>query len=641
MPLPFERVFQHLLVVLVLLTWAGVAVEKVEASDASTKYSPLDQINRNNVANLEEAWRYHTGDMPEEGKFTSFQDQPSLIDGNLIVCTVNRRLVALDPATGKERWAYDHKGTQAFSRKCRGVAHWIDASAPEGSFCRSRILLGTPDNRLVAVDARTGKACTDFGDNGEVRVPVDRPLQSPGEMMISSRPAVVNDVVVVGSFVADNQRVDAPSGRVMAYHARTGKFLWAFDPIPRSPDDRAISTWENGTDGHGAANVWTDMAADNELDLVYLPTSSPAVDFYGGDRPGDNLYSTSIVALRGATGEVAWHQQLVRHNVFDYDLPSQPMLLDFPHRGTLVPALVQHTKMGLVFVFDRETGEPLVPIVERPVPQAGKVAGEALSPTQPFPEGMPALMPQGFSPDDAWGFTPVDEWLCRRKIEQYNYGPMYTPPSEQGTIFSPAPSGGPDWGTGGYDPDSKIMVVPSNRVPMVVTLIKNDPASAEPAPGNQAIETRGAMVFPNTGVPYKVKLEPLLSPLGAPCSPPPWAALTAVDMEQRRILWEVPLGDIRKLAPPRYPGNWELPARGRWSPQVDWCSSAIRSTMLSVRWNLHTGKVLWETALPAAATSIPVTYEANGEQYVVMPAGGHSMYGSTMGDAVIAYKLRR
>ena len=397
------KILPGLLVAGVLLLPTALHAGGGAPQDPTAKYSPLSQINKDTVGNLELAWEFHTGDLPQEGAFTSFQDRPTLIEGNLVICTINRRLIAVDPATGEERWTFDHGSEQYFSRKCRGVSHWVDTAAPEGEKCRTRLILGTPDNRLVAIDARDGKPCSSFGDNG-CGVRADQPaMEQPGEVIISANPAIVNDVIVVGSFIADNQRVNMPSGRVMAYHARTGEFMWQFDPIPRDPADPAMKTWEKGTEGIGAANVWTDMAVDHDLDLVYLPTSSASVDFFGGDRPGDNDYSTSIVAVRGATGDVVWHHQLVHHNIFDYDLPAQPMLIDFPVDGKAVPALVQHTKMGLIFVFNRETGEPLIPIVERPVPQTGKVTEEVLSPTQPFPEGMPVLMPQGFSPEDAWG----------------------------------------------------------------------------------------------------------------------------------------------------------------------------------------------------------------------------------------------
>lgn len=633
---------QKLLASLLVAGFSLSAVADMQALDPSAKYSPLKQINRDNVARLELAWEYHTGDNPNEAMFTSFQDRPSLIDGNLVVCSINRRVIALDPATGKQRWSFDDVGEVSFYRKCRGVAHWVDSTLDEGAFCRSRIFVATLDNRLIALDGPSGKVCSDFGDKGQVAVPTDKPMQTPSELIINSPPQVVNDVVVLGSFVADNQRVDMPSGRVMAYDARSGRFMWDFDPIPRDPADPAMKSWQNGTDNIGAANVWTDMAADEQLDLVYLPTSSPSVDFYGGDRPGDNHYGTSIVALRGATGELVWQQQLVHHNVFDFDLPSQPMLIDFPHEGKLVPALVQNTKMGLIFVFNRETGEPLVPIVERPAPQTGKVDGEQLSPTQPYPEGMPTLMRQGFSPDDAWGFTFIDKWLCRKKVESYNYGPTFMPASEKGTIMFPPPGGGPNWGTGAYDPDSKIMVVPSNRVAMVITMLRKDESAADVKEEMKVETTKGPMVFANEGAPYKAQVEPLMSPLGAPCSEPPWAALSAVDMAKKELVWEVPLGDIRKLAPIPIPVELGTPgAGGLLATAGGLVFIGYTLDDMFRAFDLQSGKVLWEAELPAAGMGVPVTYEINGEQYIVLAAGGHSMYGSTMGDAVVAYKLKQ
>ncbi|MBP6725271.1 MAG: PQQ-binding-like beta-propeller repeat protein, partial [Halioglobus sp.] len=321
------------------------AAPAVDQHQLGTKYSPLTQINRDNVAALELAWEYHTGETPPAGTTKSliaFEDQPSLIEGNLVVCTTSRRLIALDPRTGAERWVFDPKDRKVGMQKCRGVANWVDREAPAEASCQTRIFLGTSDNRLLAIDARSGKPCAGFGEQGEVQISLSKPEIWPGEVVTTSRPAVVNDVIVVGSMVADNQRVDAPSGRVTAFDARSGKQVWAFDPLPRDPNDPAAKTWEKGTaEGYGGGNVWAAMAVDQALDLVYLPTTSPSGDFYGGGRAGDNRYSTSVVALRGATGEVAWHFQFVHHNVFDYDIPTQPLLIDYPHRGELVPALVQ------------------------------------------------------------------------------------------------------------------------------------------------------------------------------------------------------------------------------------------------------------------------------------------------------------
>jgi len=606
----------------------------------NNKYSALQQINQTNVNNLTLAWEIHTGEPLPSGKsmeLFSFQDQPSLIDGNLVVCTTSRRLLALDPKTGEQRWEFDPEDRTTPIKKCRGISHWVDTAAEAGSLCQSRILLGTADYRLIALDGPSGKPCPGFGDNGQVVMPPSKEILFPGEVSALSRPAIVNDVVVVGSAVADNQRLHAPSGRVLAFDVRTGKGLWEFDPVPRSANDPAYQTWPKGTEGFGQGNVWASMAVDNDLDLVYLPTSSPSSDFYGGGRPGDNLYTSGVVALKGSTGEVAWHYQFVHHNIWDYDTPSEALLVDYPFEGKIVPALVQNTKMGLVFIFDRATGKPLVPIEERPVPQAGAAPGEVLAATQPFPVDMPTLAPQSFSPEDAWGFTFIDKWLCKRKIKQFDYGPIYTPPSTKGTISAPASGGGPNWGGGAYDPDSHVMVVPSNRVPVVVTLLPADEAQMEKT---DTVETVGDMTFAVKDNTYYFKIGPLLSPLGAPCSAPPWAALTALDIVNKKIVWEVPLGDISKLAP--IPIHWEVGTPGAGGALVTAGGLVFIGYTLddSLRaFDLTSGELLWRADLPAAGTAVPVTYQVDGEQYLVIAAGGHSMYGSTLGDSVVAFNL--
>lgn len=529
-------------------------------------------------------------------------------------------------------------------QKCRGISHWVDSRTPDGAVCKSRIFLGTNDFSLIAIDAKTGLRCESFGEHGQVQMKPSEPELFPGEVTATSKPAIINDVVVVGSVIADDQRVDAPSGKVQAFDARSGKHLWDFDPVPHDPADPAARSWAKGTgDGYGAGNVWANMAVDQSLDMVYLPTTSPSADFFGGGRAGNNDYTSAIVALKGSTGKVIWHFQLVHHNLFDYDTPTEPLLIDLPRPdGSTVPALVQNNKTGLIFIFNRATGEPMVPIVERPVPQTGAVKEESPSPTQPFPQGMPTLAPQGFSPDDAWGFTAIDRWLCRHKIEQLNYGPIYMPPSEKGTVFSPSVGGGPNWGGGAYDPQSHIMVVPSNRVPTIVTLIPSANVSHDKA---QKIEAGGAMTFPVAGSPYAFKVEPLLSPLKAPCSAPPWAALTAVDLVKHTIVWEVPLGSIEKMVPHFAASmmNLELGTPGAGGALVTAGGLVFIGYTLddSLRaFDLHTGKVVWKVNLPAAGVGVPVTYEAGGEQYIVLPAGGHTMYQSTMGDSIVAYKLK-
>jgi len=614
-------------------------LDVVDQNQTGTQYSPLAIVNRENVSQLELAWTYHNGDLaPDAPGLYALEDQPSLIEGNLIVCSISRKISALDPATGKERWVYDPKSEPARMRKCRGVANWVDTGAEPGTLCQSRIFIGTADYSLHAIDAKTGALCPGFGNGGVVDMPVSKEEIWPGEVIAGSNPAVVNDVVVVGSSVADLQRVNPPSGRVLAFSARSGAMLWQFDPVPRDKSDPAMATWEKGTEGFGQGNVWSSMAVDQSLDLVYLPTTSASDDYYGGHRPGDNLYTSSVVALRGTTGEVVWHQQLVHHNVWDYDVPARPMLIEYLVDGEPVPALVQNTKMGLVFVFNRATGEPLVPLVEKPVPQTGAIPGEVLSPTQPFPEGMPALVAQSFSPEDVWGFTYFDKRACRKKVEAYDYGPIYTPITERGTVLMPAVGGGANWGGGGYDPGSHIMVVPTNRVPTIVKLTPR--AKSEATSDTAEIESSTAMTFTNPGADFVVSVEPLLSNFGAPCSEPPWAALTAVDIVQKKIVWDVPLGSIKKLAP--IPIDWHLGTPSAGGPLVTAGGLVFigySSDDMFRAFDLSTGEIVWEAELPAAATSVPITYEVDGEQYIVVPAGGHSMFMTTLGDSVVAFKL--
>jgi quinoprotein glucose dehydrogenase len=625
-----------------LCTFTAAAGEPAtDQRQLGAKYSSLAQINTTNVKDLALAWEYRTGEVEaSEKSLDAFEDEPLLIEGNLIVCTPSRRLIALDPRSGKERWVFDPKAKAAGAKKCRGVSAWVDAQAPADAACKARLFLGTIDYRLFAVDAKTGAPCQGFGVGGVVQMTASKPQSYPGEVAATSRPAVINGIVVVGSVVTDNMRVDAPSGRVLAFDARTGKPAWEFDAVPRSPTDPAAATWLKGVGNEiGGGNVWSQMAVDESLDLIYLPTTSASVDFFGGARPGANAYTDSIVALKGATGEVAWHFQFVHHDIWDYDVPSQPLLIDWPRDGAIVPALVQNTKQGLIFVFNRKTGEPLIPIEERPVPQEGAVPGEWLSPTQPFPVGMTPLMSTKVDPEDAWGFTPVDRWLCKRKIEAVNHGPIYTPPSFKGTTLQPSAAGGSNWGGGAYDPNSHLMVVPTNRVPMILTL---SPREAGELPKNTTIDATKPLYFVNKGAPYVGKFEPLLSPLGAPCTAPPWGALTAVDMMTGEKRWEVPLGSIEKLAPVPIP--WELGTPGAGGPLITagglvFIGFAMDDKLRAI--DLATGKTIWKTALPAGGMAIPVTYEANGEQYVVITAGGHFMYRSGKGDSVVAYKLKR
>ena len=612
-----------------------------------SRYSPATAITRDNVENLAVAWTYRTGELKRRGAAltanSSNQNTPILVDGNLLVCTPFNRLIALDPATGKERWIFDAQidltHPLPFHYNCRGVTPWRDAEAAAGSECATRIFMGTNDMRLLAVDVGTGRRCSAFGNNGEIPVPRDRPAKFRGESKITSAPAVVGDVVAVGSFVMDNLRTDAPLGTVYAFDARTGKALWRFDPIPQSASDPAAATW-GGTSAAttGAANVWSTMVVDEARNLIYAPVSSPSPDFWGGERLGDNRYSSSIVALDAATGKVAWHFQHVHHDIFDYDTPSPPMLIDIRRDNERVPAVVQNTKQGFSFVLRRDNGEPVFGVEERPVPTRA-MPGEVPSPTQPFPLAPPPLVPTRVTPDDAWGFTFWDRLACRRKIAALRNEGIFTPPSvAPGTLLTPGNAGGMNWGGPAYDPERQLMIVNVNRVPQIVILVPR-----KEIPGIEGITLDpGKDVAAQIGTPYGARREWLLSPLGAPCVAPPWGELVAVDMAAGTVKWRVPLGSIENFLPVKLPWNLGTPNVG--GPVVTAGGVVFIAATLDRylrAFDIETGRTLWKHELQAGTQTTPMTYDAAGRQFVVLVTGHHLWFGTPAGDEVVAFALPR
>ncbi|HEY5264555.1 MAG TPA: pyrroloquinoline quinone-dependent dehydrogenase [Steroidobacteraceae bacterium] len=609
------------------------------------RYSELDQVNRSNVEKLRLAWSYQSGELRDvqSGKEPSsaWEATPILAGGALIGCSPVGRVFALNPATGKPIWTFDpHIKLSKQGRefvKCRGLSSFDDAAKEPGAICRTRVIYGTADLRVIALDAATGKVCPDFGVDGEVRLDPGGPLQFPDEVQIQSPPAMVGDVAVFGSTVADMVRVNAPSGMIRAIDARSGKLLWTFDPVPRGASDPAAVTWGKGSARYvGAGNAWSMLSADPANDLVFVPTTSPSVDTYGGYRPGDNRYTDSLVALHAHSGQIAWHFQFVHHDLWDYDLPAQPILVELMHDGKSVPAVVQLTKQGMIFVFNRLTGKPLFPIEERPVPQTGAVPGEWLAPTQPY-STLPALVQQGMTPQDAWGFTFLDKLSCRRRIERLRNGGMYTPPSVQGTINMPGAAGGANWGGGAIVPASGTLIVDTSHVPSVTRLVPRD--EWNPNDNGSASSTR---YYAQTGTPYAVNLSFLVSRLGAPCSKPPWGRLTAVDLVHGRIKWQVSLGSIGRYVPAIHlPLNMGTPHAG--GPIVTKGGLAFIAATMDDKFrafDIDTGDVLWQTKLPAGGQSTPMTYAVGGRQYVVLVAGGHPDYGTPPGDYVLAYALK-
>ena len=626
---------------------AGDATWEYYGGDrGGTRYSGAKQITRQNVDDLEVAWTHSTGEVARRGEAlitnSSTQNTPILYDGSLLVCTPFNRLIALDPATGREKWVFDAhidlKHPLPYHYNCRGVTPWRDPDAATGAMCAQRIFMGTNDMRLFAVDARTGRPCPGFGANGAVQVAQNRPSKFAGEMKITSAPAVVNGVVAVGSFVMDNLRTDAPLGSVNAFDARTGAPRWRFDPIPQSREDQAYGSWQDDSALRtGAANVWSTMTVDEQRGLIFAPVSSPSPDFWGGERKGDNHYASSIVAIEAASGHVAWSFQHVHHDIFDYDTPSPPMVIDIRRKGAVIPAVVQNTKQGFVFVLRRDTGLPVFGVKERAVPTTA-MPGEWVSPTQPFPNAPAPLVPiKALKPEDAWGFTPWDRAACRKRIASLRSEGIFTPASTApGTILTPGNAGGMNWGGPAYDPERQLMVVNVNTVPQIVILVPR-----RDIPGIEGITLDpGKDVAAQTGTPYGARREWLLSPWGAPCTAPPWGELVAVSMTDGKVKWRVPLGSIEDKLPIPIPLNYGTPNLGApivTAGNVVFIAATMDRYLRAI--DIDTGKVLWKHKMKAGTQTTPMTYEADGRQYVVLVTGHHLWFGSPAGDDVVAFAL--
>lgn len=606
-----------------------------------SRYSPLTQIARENVARLEVAWTFHTGETgsrPERGAAPSLEATPLMVDGTLYLSTPRGRVFALDPTTGRERWRFDARVKQDAGYgdyNSRGVSTWLDSAVAPGAPCRRRIFFASIDARLFALDAANGRPCQGFGDNGAVNLRQGLRMP-PGDFEAyeqTSPPAVINGLVIVGSAIADNYRIDVGSGEVRAFDARTGALEWTWDPIPQNPSDPAFATWQNGSATRtGGANVWTIIATDPARDLVFLPTSSPAPDYYGGARLGDNRYANSIVALRASTGEVVWHFQTVHHDLWDFDNAAPPTLVNVRRDGRDVPAVLQATKTGMLYVLHRETGEPLFPVEERPVP-ASDIPGEVASPTQPFTATTPPLVPHTLSIDSVFGTSPEEREACRATLRGLRNEGIFTPPSIQGTLVIPSNIGGAHWGGVAADPGRGIAVIPVNRLAAIVHLIPQE--EYDPAAARAEISRLGWQYTRMRGTPYIMRRRFFLSPGGVPCTPPPFGTLVAVDLSTGAIRWNVPLGTM-----PGAPGSAPVGSPNLGGPMVTASGLVFMAGTLdrAIRaFDIETGRELWQAELPAGGKATPMTYELNGRQYVVIAAGGGDRFGD--GDAFVAFAL--
>jgi quinoprotein glucose dehydrogenase len=614
------------------------------------RHAPLDQITPQNVGQLQLAWSFRTGELGEgflrAGDSLVFETTPLFVGDTLYFSTGTGVAFAIDAAHGTERWRFDAKidrnHDSGMEMASRGVSYWRDAHAGATGACVERILFASIDARLFSLDAHTGKPCAGFGENGEVALWKNVRLVSRGEYKVTSPPTIVGDTAIVGSAIGDNRAADLELGVVRAFDVRSGKELWHWDPIPRTakiPADAANAQFGEIKDQQahwtGAANAWAPFAVDAERGLVFIPTGAASPDFFGGERAGDNQWANSIVALRVANGEFVWGRQLVHHDLWDYDVASQPMLIDLERDGATIPALVQLHKTGQVFVFNRETGEPLFPIEERAVPQ-DVVAGEVPSPTQPF-STLPHLVEQTpVKPEDAWGLTFWDRNACRDQIAALHSEGIYTPPSLQGTIARPSWAGGSNWGSGSWDPVRHLLIANVMTIATEVALIPRDQLDAQYDSGDY----KDWDFAWQRGTAYGMRRRLLKSPLGAPCTAPPWGKLVALDLAQGRIAWEKPLGTSRDKAPWPF---WSIEGAPNIGGSLTTAGGLVfigaASDNFFRAFDTASGAEVWKMRLPAGAQATPMSYELGGRQYVVVAAGGHAKLGTTRGDYVLAYAL--
>ncbi|HEY4956889.1 MAG TPA: pyrroloquinoline quinone-dependent dehydrogenase [Caldimonas sp.] len=592
------------------------------------RFSDAALIRADNVAGLRAQWTYRTGDLASRPaalmRRIKFETTPILAGDKLVFCSTFNEVIALDPASGVEAWRYDPHvaiDTRPANRfNCRGVAQWRDPAVAADAPCALRILSATVDARLLALDARTGRACAGFGNDGQVRIDPGA-LTWPGEWQVTSAPVVVGDVVVVGSAIGDNQRAAAPSGQVRAFDARSGAPRWQWEPLETDP--RVVA---------GAANTWAPMSVDEGRGLVFLPTSSPSPDFFGGARPGANRNAHSVVALHGADGSLAWAFQIVKHDVWDYDVPAQPTLTTLTIDGRPRDVVVQATKQGLVFVLDRESGAPVFPVEERAVPQGG-APGESLAPTQTFPVDLPPLVPSTLRPEDAFGFTFFDRDACRERIAALRNDGLYTPPSVQGTMIFPFTGGGVNWGGVAIDRRG-VVYVNTSRAAHAVRLIPR----AEY--GQAKADNAGKEVSPQAGTPFGMRRDLVVSPFGAPCNPPPWGTLAALDLNSRKLIWEVRLGTTEDRLPLGIALKTGMPNFGGPMATAGGVVFIGAATDRYLRaFDARNGDELWRGRLPAAGMATPMTYVWQGRQYVVVAAGGHGESGTATSDALVAFAL--
>jgi quinoprotein glucose dehydrogenase len=634
------------------------------------RYAPLNQITPANVGQLDVAWTYRTGDLrgrPGDPEETTFQVTPLKIGNRLFLCTPHQSIIALDATTGTEIWRYDPKirGNLALQHlTCRGLSYHGGGTArvpapaappppappiPDlpvaasdrqiADACPTRLFMPTADGRLIALNPDNGAVCPDFGGGmGQINLWRNMPNVKPGAYYSTSPPVVAGGLIIVGGAVVDNVSTKEQSGVIRAFDVETGRLVWNWDsgnPDATSP----IAPGE--TYVPNSPNSWSVSSVDEALGMVYVPLGNQAPDQWGGNRNGHvERFSSSVVALDLATGRVRWHFQTVHHDLWDYDVPSQPSLIDLTIEGQTVPALVQPTKQGEVFVLDRRNGRPVLPVTEKPVPQ-GAAQGDRTAPTQPV--SALSFAPPPLTERDMWGATMFDQLACRIQFRRLRYEGRYTPPSTQGTLVYPGNFGVFNWGGIAVDPKRQIAFATPAYIAFVARLVPRTDATTPLVQGENRPEGSLPALNENFGAPFAVQLYPFTSPVDLPCQAPPWGYVAAADLTTGSVIWRHRNGTVRDRSPIPLPFRMGVPGLG--GPVVTAGGVAFLSGTIDdyVRaYDILNGKQLWESRLPAGGQATPMTYKGtDGRQYLLVVAGGHGSLGTRAGDSVIAYALPR
>ena len=600
------------------------------------RHSPADQITPYNVSALKPLWSYRTGDSrlsyPDSPGGYTFQMTPVKIGDTVFICTPHNRVIALDPETGAEKWVFDPKLDLEVPKlmSCRGVSYVPPPEEGATEACAARLITATGDARLIALDPETGEPCADFGNEGTVSLidglgPVEK-----GYYYVTSPPVIVNGVAVLGGFVLDNDRIGEPSGVIRAYDVKTGALRWAWDS--GQGDGPAKESYTRGS-----PNSWSILSADPELGLVFVPMGNPTPDYYGVLRtPEFEEYGSSVVALDAASGELRWSFQTTHHDLWDYDVPAQPAL--FTYRGDQgdIPAVAVATKRGEIYLLDRRTGQPLHAVEECEVPK-GDIPGERYAPTQPY-SAFPGVRPEPLREADMWGTTPLDQLWCRIEFRSRDYVGDFTPPSVRGSISYPGQFGVINWGGVAIDEDRQVMVFNSAVIPQLLRLVPRKEVEEIARKGEKSDHARG--LAKQDGTPYGVYVLPFLSPLGIPCSSPPWGNLTAIDIGEQKVMWQRPLGTSEDSAPLgiAVPGIFNTGGTTVTRSGLAFIGATMDHYLRA--FEVASGKELWRARLPAAANATPATFTAaKGRQIVIVAAGGHEVLGAPSSDYVMAFAL--